>query len=175
MPEAGNVFQQANNKENQPCRTCTDFKTWAKERRNFSLNATDSKSQVTKTTTTTEKAAETPRRTDCPLDKDQLGAATWSFLHTMAAVYPEKPEKQQIEDTKNFFGLLGRLYPCEYCAKDLKEELKAEPPKLSSQHDFSQWLCRLHNKVNVKLGKPEFDCSKVNQRWRDGWLDGSCD
>ena len=25
------------------------------------------------------------------------------------------------------------------------------------------------------LGKPEFDCSKVFQRWRDGWADGSCD
>lgn len=65
---------------------------------------------------------EMPRRPDCPLDKDQLGAATWSFLHTMAAVYPEKPEKQQVEDTKRFFGLLGRLYPCEHCAKDLTVE-----------------------------------------------------
>lgn len=63
-----------------------------------------------------------PRRPDCPLDKDQLGAATWSFLHTIAAVYPEKPEKQQMEDTKTFFGLLGRIYPCEYCAKDLTIE-----------------------------------------------------
>ena len=36
-------------------------------------------------------------------------------------------------------------------------------------------MCEMHNRVNVKLGKPEFDCSKVFQRWRDGWEDGSCD
>lgn len=53
--------------------------------------------------------------------------------------------------------------------------LKEEPIKLNSSEEFSQWLCRLHNKVNVKIGKPVFDCSKVNERWRDGWLDGSCD
>lgn len=53
--------------------------------------------------------------------------------------------------------------------------LKAEPVAVNSSEDLSQWLCRLHNKVNVKIGKPLFDCSKVNERWRDGWLDGSCD
>lgn len=53
--------------------------------------------------------------------------------------------------------------------------LKADPPQVESQHSLSQWLCKLHNRVNVKIGKPEFDCSKVNERWRDGWKDGSCD
>ena len=53
--------------------------------------------------------------------------------------------------------------------------LKASPPDTSNQHNFSQWMCRLHNEVNVKLGKPEFDCKRVNERWRDGWKDGSCD
>lgn len=53
--------------------------------------------------------------------------------------------------------------------------LKQEPISVSSQNEFSQWLCRLHNKVNIKLGKPTFDCSKVNERWRDGWKDGTCD
>lgn len=53
--------------------------------------------------------------------------------------------------------------------------LKEEPIVATSNHELSQWLCRLHNKVNVKIGKPVFDCTKVNERWRDGWLDGSCD
>jgi len=33
----------------------------------------------------------------------------------------------------------------------------------------------MHNIVNMKIGKPKFDCSLVNERWRDGWKDGSCD
>lgn len=52
--------------------------------------------------------------------------------------------------------------------------LKVDPPDVSSQEKLSQWLCRLHNRVNVKVGKPEFDCSKVNERWKYGWKDGSC-
>ncbi|XP_055709016.1 FAD-linked sulfhydryl oxidase ALR [Phlebotomus papatasi] len=140
-----------------PCRSCTEFKSWSKQ---MSMPGKD-KSQLP--------------RTDCPLDKNELGRSTWGFLHTMAAHYPESPSQEQVRDMKSFFSLLSSFYPCEYCAKDLRDELKVDPPQAKSQHDLSQWLCRLHNKVNVKLGKKEFDCTKVNERWRDGWLDGSCD
>ena len=42
------------------------------------------------------------------------------------------------------------------------EDLKANPVKAATGRDFSQWLCGAHNRVNRKLGKEEFDCSKVN-------------
>lgn len=53
--------------------------------------------------------------------------------------------------------------------------IKKNPPCTKSRDDLAKWLCDRHNTVNVKLGKPTFDCSKVHERWRDGWLDGSCD
>lgn len=53
--------------------------------------------------------------------------------------------------------------------------LKTNQPDTSSRHSLSQWLCHLHNDINVRLGKPEFDCSRVDERWKDGWKDGSCD
>lgn len=53
--------------------------------------------------------------------------------------------------------------------------LKTNQPDTSSRHALSQWLCYLHNGINVRLGKPEFDCSRVDERWKDGWKDGSCD
>jgi len=163
MPESPDVFQTS--RAQVPCRSCVDFKTWSMQQKKALTTSTGGK----------ENVKDAPQRQDCPLDKDELGRSTWKFLHTMAASYPEKPTESEMKDTKSFFSLLGRLYPCEHCAKDLAEELKVDPPKVSSQDDFSQWLCRLHNKVNLKLGKPEFDCKLVNQRWRDGWLDGSCD
>lgn len=52
--------------------------------------------------------------------------------------------------------------------------LKSSPPAVTNQESLSQWLCWVHNKVNQRTGKPMFDCSKVNERWRDGWKDGSC-
>ena len=33
----------------------------------------------------------------------------------------------------------------------------------------------MHNDVNKRMGKKLFDCSKIDERWLDGWKDGSCD
>ena len=53
--------------------------------------------------------------------------------------------------------------------------LQTHPPDTSSRHKFCQWMCHMHNEVNRRIGKEEFDCSKVDERWLDGWKDGSCD
>ncbi len=53
--------------------------------------------------------------------------------------------------------------------------LKDDDPDTTSQEALSQWFCDYHNEVNRRLGKKEFDCSKVFERWKTGWADGSCD
>ncbi|XP_015587379.1 FAD-linked sulfhydryl oxidase ALR [Cephus cinctus] len=152
----------------KPCRTCTDFKTWAKIQKQTFDSEKERQKQVTEST-------ETAKRKNCPLDKDELGSSTWAFLHTMAAYYPSNPTNEQRKDMKTFFYLFSKFYPCNTCAEDFQGELKTSPPRTDSQEQLSQWLCEMHNIVNRKLDKPEFDCKLVNQRWRDGWLDGSCD
>ncbi|GFR94432.1 sulfhydryl oxidase [Elysia marginata] len=141
------------------CKSCTDFKTWmeltANPRRNMSRQEREEK--------------------QCPLDSTLLGNNTWSFLHTMAAYYPEKPSAEQQNKMKSFISLLSDFYPCHKCAANLREDLKTDTPDTRSNTALSQWFCELHNKVNVRLGKAEFDCSKVLERWRDGWADGTCD
>lgn len=99
-----------------------------------------------------EEIPDTPQRADCPWDKDQLGRSTWGLLHTVssywdmwtvrinvyisvsfdvlthvlyfqvAAHYPEQPNDEQKKDIKGFFNILSRLYPCEFCAKDFRQE-----------------------------------------------------
>lgn len=64
----------------------------------------------------------TPRREDCPLDRDELGNKSWGLLHTMAAKYPDNPSTEQKCEMKHFFSLFSKFYPCEHCAQDLKEE-----------------------------------------------------
>jgi FAD-linked sulfhydryl oxidase len=70
---------------------------------------------------------------------------------------------------------LGQLYPCGDCADHLREEIRRHPPDVTSRVTLSEWLCQTHNEVNRRLGKPIFDCKRVDERWRDGPADGSCD
>ncbi|XP_058062575.1 FAD-linked sulfhydryl oxidase ALR [Anopheles bellator] len=164
-----------------PCRSCMDFKSWSNQQRK-SLTTSSAAAVAKSASEVAHRKADSPEdRTaggspsGCPLDKDQLGQHTWGLLHTIAAYYPTTPSETDERNVRTFFTSLSKLYPCEHCAKDFQQELKEMPPETKSRHTLSQWLCRIHNRVNVKLGKPEFDCARVNERWRDGWLDGSCD
>ncbi|ESO06648.1 hypothetical protein HELRODRAFT_64824 [Helobdella robusta] len=146
------------------CRACSDFKSWMRKQMGRSEKASPLNSNTTNTNTD-----------DCPPDKSELGINTWSFLHTMAAYYPEKPTTSQQADMKSFIHLFSKFYPCEHCAEDLREDLKKHEPEVTSNLTLSQWFCNLHNRVNLKLGKPQFDCRNVLKRWKDGWPDGKCD
>lgn len=55
---------------------------------------------------------------ECPEDAFTLGRKTWSFLHTMAAYYPEKPSQDDKRDMTEMMRLLSRFYPCHECAED---------------------------------------------------------
>ncbi|MBW0475014.1 hypothetical protein O181_014729 [Austropuccinia psidii MF-1] len=90
--------------------------------------------------------------------KAELGRATWKFLHTMAARFPEKPTEDEREALKSFIYLFSRLYPCGDCARHFQELLKEYPPQTSSRITASMHLCSLHNKVNKRLGKPQYNC-----------------
>ncbi|CAG0920313.1 unnamed protein product [Notodromas monacha] len=108
-----------------------------------------------------KKSSKISEERECPLDKDELGNATWKFLHTMAAYYPDSPTSAQQQNMSNFFKLFSRFYPCDFCAADFRDSLREFPPVTKNQKTLSLWLCERHNEVNEKLGKPLFDCSKV--------------
>ncbi|CAO1638043.1 unnamed protein product [Parajaminaea phylloscopi] len=135
-------------------------------------------------------AATSSKGLPCPPDVEELGRSTWSFLHSVAAVYPAEPSQEQRSALLSLLTSLPHLYPCGSCADALSEEYRrretaskasavASPPPDSmtpqqataSQTTATKFLCSIHNEVNERLGKPKWDCedlAKLKQRWQDG-------
>ncbi|KAH6606264.1 augmenter of liver regeneration [Trichoderma cornu-damae] len=157
-------------KDGKPCRSCTSFAAWAAQTKDKTKKDAAAGSRAVSTT-----AVASGPPADCPPDVETLGRSTWTLLHSIAASYPESPSRTQQSDLLSFVGLFSKLYPCWVCAEDFQGYMARQKPEVSSRDEFSQWLCRAHNDVNRKLGKPEFDCSRWDERWRTGWKDGRCD
>jgi FAD-linked sulfhydryl oxidase len=81
------------------CNVCTDFKSLRKK-------------------TIAQMKQESIQ--ECPPDSTELGRSTWTFLHTMAAYYPENASTTDQQSMKQFIEGLSKFYPCEYCADHLK-------------------------------------------------------
>ena len=157
--------------DGKPCKICTAFRNWKPPG-----TSRTKKAVVTAAATTVTAAADADTRpANCPPDVEDLGRATWTFLHTTAAYYPEKPTPTQRVSMLSLLKSLPSLYPCGHCASHLGENMKENPPKVGSRFELSRWLCERHNDVNVRLGKEKFDCARVDERWKDGPADGSCD
>ncbi|KAK2354327.1 FAD-linked sulfhydryl oxidase ERV1 [Trifolium repens] len=87
-------------------------------------------------------------KSSSPVTKEDLGRSTWTFLHTLAAQYPDNPTRQQKKDVKELVQILSQMYPCKECADHFKEVLRSNPVQAGSHAEFSQWLCHVHNVVN---------------------------
>ncbi|GAX79313.1 hypothetical protein CEUSTIGMA_g6754.t1 [Chlamydomonas eustigma] len=95
----------------------------------------------------------------------ELGRATWTLLHTLAAQLPDHPTRQQQSDTRQLIDVLTRIYPCGECATHFKDIVRRNPPTVHSGPEFRTWLCHVHNIVNRSLGKPSFNCNLLVARW----------
>jgi len=93
--------------------------------------------------------------------KAELGRASWKLFHTMMARFPEKPTEDDSLALKTYVQLFARLYPCGDCASHFQKLLKKYPPQVSGRQAAAGWACFVHNEVNKRLKKEEFDCNKI--------------
>ncbi|KDQ12021.1 hypothetical protein BOTBODRAFT_34880 [Botryobasidium botryosum FD-172 SS1] len=100
--------------------------------------------------------------------KALLGQSTWRLLHTMTLRYPEHPTPDERAALKSYFYLQARLYPCGECAEEFQQLLEKYPPQTSSRKTASLWLCHIHNLVNERLKKPQYDCMKLDETYDCG-------
>jgi len=173
--------------DGKPCKVCTAFRNWKPgstasrnqrekpqlEAQSFPGSARPPSPLSKDRATSISRPQEPPP--GCPPDSEQLGRATWTFLHATAAYYPDRPSPTQRANMIMLLRSMPVLYPCGWCAKDFGDDIVKNPPDVSSRVGLSRWLCERHNAVNVKLGKERFDCMKVDERWKDGPTDGRCD
>ncbi|KAJ1513326.1 hypothetical protein HMI54_001687 [Coelomomyces lativittatus] len=153
----------------KPCRVCTDFRAWMHKKPSTSPSSNPSlpmNSASTKENPSSPWGSQEPL-CPCPPDSQELGRHTWTFLHTLAAYYPNPPTLTHQRHAKNLIYTLSSLYPCEPCAHHLTDYLTSHPPQVHSYLDLNQWLCDFHNAVNQQLGKPIFDCTRVLERWKE--------
>eukprot|EP01088_Endostelium_zonatum_P006021 TRINITY_DN18129_c0_g1_i1.p1 TRINITY_DN18129_c0_g1~~TRINITY_DN18129_c0_g1_i1.p1 ORF type:complete len:193 (-),score=56.30 TRINITY_DN18129_c0_g1_i1:11-589(-) len=115
----------------------------------------------------TEEEEEEEEEEETPPNVEELGRSGWTVLHSMAAYWPERASESMQTNMSQFLRSFVQVYPCKICADDFKGVMEQEPPEpyLKTRADFSQWMCRSHNKVNEHLGKPIFDCKDVDRRW----------
>jgi mitochondrial FAD-linked sulfhydryl oxidase len=182
--------------DGKPCKICTSFRNWKPPTSTTAKTATSTKKSskasdaanaIASATASAAMVAveggggggggneEYARPAHCPPDVESLGRATWTFLHTTAAYYPETPTPTQRAHMLQLLHALPRLYPCSHCANDLGVRMQRRPPDVRSRATLAAWLCATHNDINAMIGKPIFDCARVDERWRDGPKDGSCD
>jgi hypothetical protein len=85
------------------------------------------------------------------------GPAGWLFLHSIAQNYPWEPTAEKKESYKLFFRLVGDVLPCRYCRDSYNDFIKGQGTCLDdsvmeSRKTLTEWLYKIHNKVNKKLG-----------------------
>ncbi|KAF9730689.1 hypothetical protein PMIN06_004181 [Paraphaeosphaeria minitans] len=100
--------------------------------------------------------------------KAELGRAAWKVLHTTFARFPEKPTEEEKEALRSYVHLFQRLYPCGECAEHFGKVLAKYPPQVSSRSAAAMWGCMVHNVVNKRLKKPDFNCEDIGDAYDCG-------
>lgn len=105
--------------------------------------------------------------------KQELGRSSWRLLHTMSVKFPVKPTEDEKGAYLDFLGLFSRLYPCGDCASHFQMLMQRYPPRVGSRQEIAQWTCEAHNLVNERLGKPNYNCTGIEQKYLCGCAEGS--
>ena len=104
------------------------------------------------------------------ITREQLGRQSWGFLHMVSTTAPDNISPELREQINAFIYLFGKVYPCKLCANYFMRTLKKMGEfKGNTRMEFMDYMCQLHNRVNKRLKKPQYDCDMVPAEW------GTCD
>jgi len=96
------------------------------------------------------------------------GPLGWVFLHSVTFGYPIEPTFAQKEHYRTFFTNIGNIFPCKYCRdsyKDFIQEIPLDNYVLDTRDNLVEWLWKIHNRVNKKLGTKQTGLGNVKTRY----------
>ena len=102
-------------------------------------------------------------------DPNVWGPHYWFFLHTVAESYPLHPNDVT---KKKYYDLIHNLplfIPDDEIGNFFSQLLDKYPvsPYLTNRDSFVKWMHFIHNKINVRIGKPEISLPKALELYRD--------
>ena len=90
--------------------------------------------------------------------KEVVGHGTWVLLHSVAESIPVDPDATTRKRVESFINGIIKNFPCKECSTDAETFLATHPLDYSSRKSLVKSLCRLHDSINVKTGKPTHGC-----------------
>ena len=101
-------------------------------------------------------------------DPTVWGPHYWFFLHTVAESYPEHPNEVIKRKYYDLIQNMPLFIPISEIGDKFSSLLDKYPvtPYLCSKKSFVRWMHFIHNKVNVRLGKPEISLSEAMTNYR---------
>ena len=100
------------------------------------------------------------------VDIREWGPRAWSVLHTFADAWKESPTDDDRRKMHAFLTRFGPVLPCPQCSAHFTNVVWQDIPHancaaLTSRTHLQQWLVKVHNDVNRRLGKPQFDSNST--------------
>lgn len=101
----------------------------------------------------------------------QWGASGWRFLHAVSFAYPDEPTFEERQRMFAFLWSVGHVLPCRRCRAHYESYLQAHhltsasATALRDRTSLSRFVVDLHNDVNRRLQRSEFDYERVRYEY----------
>ena len=90
------------------------------------------------------------------LNPEIWGPHYWFVLHSISLQYPTMPNETTKKKYYDFIQNIPIFIPNSNIGNEFSKYLDEYPvtPYLDSRESFIKWVNFIHNKINIKLGKP---------------------
>ena len=96
-----------------------------------------------------------------------FGPSFWGTMHYVALGAPNVLDTTHQKNYATFYNLIPYIIPCGSCGTHFAEVLNANPITnyLTSSDLLFTWTVKVHNIVNIQLGKTEISVEDAKKIW----------